>query len=143
MKDSRAGAIGVVAVTCCFALKYAGLSGIDSNRVILLIIVPAYARGGILFGFKFLDYGRPEGGTGYAFSKQRITISGFRGLLIPFFLSLLLGWKCVLINLGFLVVVAVILAFYQRRIGCINGDMLGALTEILEALLFLTGAIRI
>jgi adenosylcobinamide-GDP ribazoletransferase len=143
MKDSRTGAIGVVAVICCFALKYAGILGIDSNRMILIIIVPAYARGGILFGFKFLNYGRPEGGTGYIFSKQQIKISSFWALLIPFFISLLLGWKFVLINLCFIAAVASILVFYKKRIGCITGDMLGALTEILEGLLFLVGAINI
>jgi len=143
MKDSRAGAIGVVAVICCFSLKYAGLLGIDFNRMILLIIVPAYARGGTLFGFKFLNYGRPQGGTGHAFFHQKIKFSTFWGLLIPFFLSFLLGWKCILLNLCFLTAVAAILTFYKKRIGCITGDMLGAMTEILEALLFLTGSIHI
>lgn len=143
MKDSRAGAIGVVAVICCFALKYAGILGIDSNRMILLIIVPAYARGGTLFGFKFLHYGRPQGGTGHAFFHQKIKISTFRGLLIPFFLSFLLGWKFILINLCFLAAVAAILTYYKKKMGCITGDMLGAMTEIIEALLFLTGAINL
>jgi adenosylcobinamide-GDP ribazoletransferase len=31
----------------------------------------------------------------------------------------------------------VIIWYYKKRIGCITGDMLGAMTEILEAGLFL------
>jgi adenosylcobinamide-GDP ribazoletransferase len=32
----------------------------------------------------------------------------------------------------------VILWFYKRKLNCITGDMLGAMTEVTEAVLFLT-----
>lgn len=143
MKDSSAGAIGVVAVICVFAVKSAGIFSLDDHRMLLLLIVPAYARGATLFGFSFLQYGRPEGGTGHVFFNKKITISTFRGLLIPFFLSFFLGWGWIVFNICFFAAIAAILFFYQKRLGCITGDMLGAMTEAIEALLFLIGAIHL
>ncbi|MCK7507856.1 MAG: adenosylcobinamide-GDP ribazoletransferase [Desulfobacterales bacterium] len=49
MKDSRIGAMGVVAVVPVLAVKWAGISGLSATpRRLLLILVPAYARCGIL-----------------------------------------------------------------------------------------------
>ena len=64
MKDSRIGAMGLVAVVFGLSLKWSGIAGLDVNRSLFLIIVPAYARSGVLFGIRFLEYGRPAGGTG-------------------------------------------------------------------------------
>ncbi len=143
MKDSNAGAIGAVAVVCAFAGKSAGIYGLDAHRLLLLMIVPAYARGATLFGFKFLQYGRPEGGTGHIFFHNKMTASSFRGLLIPVVLSFFLGWRWIIFNICFLVLVFVILKFYQKKMGCITGDMLGAMTETIEVFLFLIGAMRL
>jgi adenosylcobinamide-GDP ribazoletransferase len=143
MKDSNAGAIGAVAVVCVFAAKTAGIFGLDAHRMILLMIVPAYARGATLFGVKFLQYGRPEGGTGHIFFHNQIMPSSFWGLLIPLFLSFFLGWEWIMFNICFLAAVIVILRFYEKRLGCITGDMLGAMTETIEVFLFLIGAMRL
>jgi len=137
MKDSRMGAMGLVAVICGLALKWGGIASLDIHRSLLLIIVPAYARAGMIFGIRFLDYGRPGGGTGLDFFKEKMGIVAFWGLLIPVALSLLTGWRAILLNSGFAVIVAAILFYYKKRVGCITGDMLGAMAEITEAGLFL------
>jgi adenosylcobinamide-GDP ribazoletransferase len=55
-------------------------------------------------------------------------------------LSVFLGWKGILLNIAFMVVVIVILVYYKRKLNCITGDMLGALTEITESGLFLVAS---
>lgn len=137
MKDSRIGTMGLVTIVCCLAIKWAGIAGLGSHRSLMLILVPAYARGSMLFGMRFLEYGRPAGGTGLDFFKVKLDLKAFGGLLVPVVLSLLLGWKALILNLGFAILVAAILLYYRRRIGCITGDMLGAMEETTEALLFL------
>ena len=137
MKDSRIGVMGLVAVICALVIKGAGIASLDVHRSLLLVIIPAYARGSILFGIRFLKYGRPEGGTGHDLFSDSLKISAFWGLLIPVALSFLLGWRGVLLNLTFIIITAVILLYYKKRIGCITGDMLGAITEVLESTLFL------
>lgn len=137
MKDSRIGAMALTAVICALSVKWAGLSDLNAHRTLFLIIIPAYSRGAMLFGFRFLEYGRPGGGTGHAFFEKKLELSAFWGLAIPFALSLFAGWRAIILNISFAAAIILILMFYKKRMGCITGDMLGAMTEITESVLFL------
>ena len=137
MKDSRIGAMGLVAIICGLTVKWAGIAGLDSYRSLWLIIIPAYSRGSMLFGLRFLPYGRPDGGTGRDFFNSPLPLRAFSGLLIPMVLSLFLGWRGIGITLLFILLTGAILYYYKKKLGCITGDMLGAMSEIIEAALFL------
>jgi adenosylcobinamide-GDP ribazoletransferase len=137
MKDSRLGTMGLVAIVFGLALKWAGISGLDANRALLLVIVPAYARAGMLFGMRFLEYGRPDGGTGVDFFKSKLKWTAFWGLTAPVVMSVFLGWTAFWLNLSFVTLTILLIWYYKRRVGCITGDMLGAMAEILESGLFL------
>jgi adenosylcobinamide-GDP ribazoletransferase len=113
--------------------------GLDANRSLLLLIIPAYSRASTLFAFRYLEYGRPGGGTGHALFEDRLNISAFWGLVIPAALSLFAGSRAIGLNLMFIASTTIILMFYKQRMGCITGDMLGAMTESVEAILFLIG----
>jgi len=129
MKDSRIGAMGIVAIICGLSVKWAGIIGLDAWRSLLLIIIPAYARGSILFGMRFLEYGRNDGGTGQPFFEKKLTTTDFSWLF--------------LLNLVFLIIITGIILIYKKKIGCITGDMLGAMVEITEAGLFLFASIQL
>jgi adenosylcobinamide-GDP ribazoletransferase len=137
MKDSRIGTMALSAIVCTLAVKWAGLAGIADGRFIFLLIIPAYARTTSLLGFYFLPYGRPDGGTGHAFFKEPVTPKAFRYFTLPFILSLFTGWRGILLNLVFGLTLILILGYYRKKMGCITGDMLGAMVEITEAALFL------
>ena len=141
MKDSRVGIMGLVVIVCVLALKWAGIAGLDTYRSLTLIVVPAYARAGMLFGMTWLPYGRPQGGTGSAFFDHKLRWRDFWGLGLPLSLSLFLGWGGIILMTGFAVGTAAILWFYKKRMRCITGDMLGAMTELLEGALFLIVAV--
>jgi adenosylcobinamide-GDP ribazoletransferase len=140
MKDSRIGTMGLAAILFGLALKWGGIAGLDSHRSIFLIVIPAYARAGILFGMRLLPYGRPNG-TGKPFFKTQLTPIHFWGLIFPVGLSLFIGLKALWLNLAFAIIIGSILLFYKKRMGCITGDMLGAMTELTEAGLFLMASI--
>jgi adenosylcobinamide-GDP ribazoletransferase len=137
MKDSRIGVMGLVAIVCGLAIKWAGIMHLDAHRTFLLVLIPAYARSTMIFGIRFLEYGRPEGGTGYDVFGKTLKLSAFQWMLIPVTLSIFLGWKGVWLNLIFAVLTITIIFYYKKRMGCITGDMLGAMTEITESILFL------
>jgi adenosylcobinamide-GDP ribazoletransferase len=141
MKDSRLGTMGLVAILCGLSIKWAGIAGLDTRRTILLIVVPAYARASMLFGMRYLPYGRPDGGTGADFFKAQLPLSAFWGLSVPVLLSFILGWKMIWLNLCFAALTAGLIRYYRRRVGCITGDMLGAMAEVTEAGLFLVASI--
>ena len=142
MKDSRVGVMGLVAIVCCLALKWAGISSLDSHRGLLLAIIPAYARGSILIGIRLLPYARPQGGTGRAFFDNKPGLVVFWGFVIPVLLSFVCGWRGIILNVVFVALVTMMLLYYKRKMNGITGDMLGALVEVNEALLFLAVSVR-
>ncbi len=137
MQDSRIGVMGLLAIVCGLSIKYGGIVSLHDNRSLLLVIIPAYARGSILFGIRFLKYGRAGNGIGQPFFDNRMKPFAFWGLLIPVTLSFFLGWKGIWLNSIFLIITATILLYYKKRVDCITGDMLGAMTETIESMLFL------
>ena len=147
MKDSRTGMMGLVAVFCILAVKTAGIysvktSGTHLQILALLLIIPSYSRSAMLFGIKVLDYGRKETGTGLDLFENSIGLKDFYFVLIPVVISLFLGYKGLVLNLVFLGTLLLVLGFYKTKLNCITGDMLGAMNEIMEAVLFLaTGAL--
>ena len=142
MKDSRVGAMGMAVVVFCVAVKWAGLAGLAEHRLIFLLIVPAYARSGVLFATRQLPYGRPDGGTGHDFFEIPLGNKDFRMIVIVVVVSLLLGWKALVFNAAFIVIISVMIRYYRHKIGCITGDMLGAMIEVTETLLFLIASAR-
>ena len=140
MKDSRIGTMGLVAILFGLALKWSGIAGLDFHRSILLIMIPAYARAGILFAMRFFPYGRSNG-TGKPFFDQKLTLKHFWGLVLPVGLSLTIGLNAIWLNLSFAIIITGILVFYKKRLGVITGDMLGAMIEITEAGLFLMASL--
>ena len=145
MKDSRIGVMGMAAVICALAIKFAGISAIPAQtsfqRFLILLLVPGLARSAMIFGIHWLPYGRPGGGTGFDLFESPITIRDYWGLLVCLMLCLFLGWRGVWVLLAFTGLVIGILYYYHRRMNCITGDMLGAMTEAIESILFLAVSI--
>jgi adenosylcobinamide-GDP ribazoletransferase len=143
MKDSRIGAMALVTVVAALSLKWSGLAGLSQDRFLLLMLIPAYARGAMLFGIRGLPYGRRAEGTGFDLFATPLTRRDFGGLVLVVALSGLLGWPAIWLNLVFILMVLLLLTYYRRKIGCITGDMLGAMTELMESGLFLCMAIEV
>jgi adenosylcobinamide-GDP ribazoletransferase len=137
MKDSRIGVMGLLAILCGLAVKWGGILNLEANRALLITLIPAYARSGMVFGIRFLPYGRPDGGTGQGCFEASLTPFAFCGLLIPVAFSCFLGWRGIWLNICFILITSTIIFYYNKRIKCITGDMLGTMSEITESMLFL------
>ncbi len=145
MKDSRIGVMGLAAVVCGLAIKFTAIASIPLlpafDRFFILLLVPGLARAAMIFGIKSLPYGRPGGGTGYDLFDAPLDIKNFWGLALCLLPALLLGWRGIWLILLFFALVYAIIFYYRRRMGCITGDMLGAMTEVSESLLFLAASV--
>lgn len=140
MKDSRVGAMGLLAVVCVVAVKWAGIAHLDQGRFFCLLIIPAYARGSMIFAMRFLSYARGKEGTGSSFFDQPVSLSHFIFMVIPIGLSLFLGVKGIFINIAFFLMTFSLIFYYKKKMGGVTGDMLGAMTEVLEAGLFIVAS---
>jgi adenosylcobinamide-GDP ribazoletransferase len=139
MKDSRVGMMGLVAVVCILAVKTAGIYSMKINGSFGLVfwVVPSLARSAMIFGIRFLKYGRKGSGTGLDLFERPVKISDFVFVGITVVICLGLGYKGLFLLGGFAAATFGMLLFYKRKLNCITGDMLGAMTESIEALLFL------
>lgn len=145
MKDSRVGMMGLVAVVCILAIKTAGIYSMKIHGVpgLTFIVIPSLARGAMIFGIRFLKYGRKNTGTGLDLFERPVGMVDFLFVGIAGVVCLFLGVKGLGLLGAFSGITAAILIFYKRKLDCITGDMLGAMTEMVEALLFLTAGAMI
>lgn len=144
MRDSRIGTWGVVALVSAMGLRTLALDKIpEHGRFLSLMLIPAYGRLAMLVGMRLLPYGRGEEGIAHEL------VQGARGLHWIWWAGILalsslgLGWPGVLLlNVAFGLVLLGGLSLYSSRMGCITGDMAGALGEVSETALLLALAIK-
>jgi adenosylcobinamide-GDP ribazoletransferase len=141
MKDSRVGAMGAIAMGACMLLKATALAALPAPRTAFLLVIPALARSTPLVAMRLLPYGRPEGGTGSAFFEKRLGLKDYWGLFLVLGLALLTGMRFGALLIAFAMTLILALNYYRRKMGCITGDMLGALIEVTETALLLAATI--
>lgn len=139
MKDSRIGAMGVVALVLLLLLKYLALVALPLKiKMSALLLAPALGRGVAVYLAACTPYARPEGGTGQGMVEHagRRELACCVATLLP--LALWLGGVR-----GLLVASLVLLAaelfrqFAKARLGGVTGDLLGAAIEGGEVLTLL------
>jgi adenosylcobinamide-GDP ribazoletransferase len=84
-----------------------------------------------------LPYGRNEEGIAHSLVQGKRRTHWIPGAVIVAVGSTFAGdWAAFLIlNTTFLLTLVLLLYYYHRRLGCITGDMIGALGEITETAL--------
>jgi adenosylcobinamide-GDP ribazoletransferase len=135
MKDSRTGAMGVIAVVCIVILKIAALASAPPNLYLgAVFLMPLAGRCALVISSAILPYARPQGGLASAFNRPRRHV-----LVATLLLLFIAAWPAmkgaglaaaaltVFITLGFSL-------YCYRKIGGFTGDTLGAACEIAEIL---------
>ena len=134
MRDSRTGAMGVVAIVCVFALKVAALSAVTgSQRFGTLLLMPFAGRCSMLIQLGMLDYARSGGGLCSLFVQnlRRSDVILAVGLLAA--VGWLVGDTFGLCAMGLSVAVVAVFALWSRsKIGGFTGDTLGTGCELAE-----------
>jgi len=134
MKDSRVGAIGVVGLVMVLLLKYLSLYHVPlEHKYAALMFMPAAGRWIQVALAGVCRYIRDEGGTGGVFVDN----VGEREMLIAtvtlaLAAVILFGLKGLLLTLLIGGVGLLLWRYFEKRLGGVTGDVLGAATEIVE-----------
>ena len=138
MKDSRIGAIGVVAIVLLLLVKFLTINNLSSQFSTLyshyiLFLLPVVGRWSMVPMAYWAEYARPAGGLGKAFIEH----TGIKEFLLATIFALsvsviLLSWKG-LVYAGIIFIAAYLLtAFFKRKLGGVTGDVFGFQSEISE-----------
>ena len=143
MRDSRIGAMGVIALVLLLALKGAALLTLPGAQLWrVLVLMPLTGRVGIQLMLAILPYARPEGGLATVFftDARRWALLPGIGLLavVAWFAAGDVGLASGLLALLLLLPFAL---FCYGKIGGATGDTLGAACELGETLLAVAYAV--
>ncbi len=134
MKDSRAGAMGVVVVVLVLLTKFAALISLPAATLLpAFFLMPLAGRCAILLSMASLPYARQEGGLGllfYSGDSKKAAILAIILLIIWCFLLLPAQWISILV--GVLVVNFLFNRWCRIKLGGATGDTLGAVCELSE-----------
>lgn len=144
MKDSRVGAMGVIAIVAVLLLKVTALAVIGEGDVWRAVfLMPVAGRCALVIGVATLPAARPEDGLGRLFCEKRSPLLAFWavGLLATagWFTWQWIGLAATAVTL--LVIVVFSLKCY-RRIGGATGDTLGATCELAETAIVVALAVK-
>ncbi len=136
MKDSRLGAFGGVSLFLALLLKFAFfLAWAEKGIGPGLILFPILSRWGMVFLAYLSPYARPEGGLGQAMTAG---VSGnvlLGATLSALALALLTtGAPGMILLVAAAAAVWLLSLYFQKKLGGVSGDVLGAANEILEIL---------
>jgi adenosylcobinamide-GDP ribazoletransferase len=139
MKDSRIGAMGVIAVALSIFFKYELLNSVPMQfRAVSLILMCSLSRWTQVMASHFSKYARENAGLGKAFvgniGKRYFYTATLFTILILFFV-----WfpKGLLIFLITYISSWLLMRFIHERIGGMTGDTIGAISEVSEVIILL------
>ncbi len=141
MKDSNVGAFGVVSLVLVLLLKASCLAGLSrAGAWHIMLIAPCFSRFSMTVLAVFSKYARPEDGLGTCFvgreSRWTLLLSGPTALGAGW--AMLGAWGIgAAVASGVFGLVSAF--FFQKMLGGVTGDVLGAQVEITESLVLLAG----
>jgi len=139
LKDSRMGTFGGLALILLVAVKISTLAGPDLPLSILLLC-PVIGRGAMVCAA--YEIRPPAQGMGNSFvrSLDRSTVN--RAALIAFVPALIAGLSGLAGVAAAYIGALIFRRFAESRLNMVNGDVMGAMCELSEALVLVTASFR-
>lgn len=138
MKDSRVGSFGVLALIMGVGLKVFSVSGLLAAHCwSAILLVPALSRYAMVLSMHKAVYARAEGGLGKAFveglGRHEVFWASVWAVLIA--MALVQLWAVLMLAVA-TASAMVLRSAAKRWLGGMTGDMLGAVNEVTEILLY-------
>lgn len=143
MRDSRVGAMAVLAIFVTLAVRIAALTTLSgATRLVVLVMAPFLARGQLLLVVRFNPLARDEGLSHQAMDKPAI------GDFLPYIIALLLTIGLAQLSGLLMALAAAAVAVWlsrvaRRHIGGMTGDVYGATVELAQMAFALAAAVHL
>jgi adenosylcobinamide-GDP ribazoletransferase len=140
MRDSRTGAMGVIAIVVVLLGKYAALTAASSSLLpVTLVLMPLAGRCALVFSMAILPYARSEGGLGALFYSRNTRLAAMISaiimltVLVTFVgISLLIWQSACAVGIALIGTVLLFSRWCRRSLAGATGDTLGAVCELTE-----------
>lgn len=140
MRDSRTGAMGVIAIVVVLLGKYAALTATSPILLpVTLVLMPLAGRCSLVFSMAILPYARSEGGLGALFYSRNtrlaaMTSAGIMAAVLgALVMTPLLNWQAAsAVGIALIGTVLLFSHWCQRSLAGATGDTLGAVCELTE-----------
>lgn len=133
MRDSRVGAMGVMACVVVLGIKVSALGSLTGHQIYpVIILTPVAARTAMVMAMKY-PYARQGEGIGSPYAgkvgQDHIIISVILALALS---AVIMGVQGVVLAMGTWLVSAAVAWWLAKRLGGMTGDTYGFLNEIAE-----------
>ena len=138
MRDSRAGAFGIIGVVLLILVKYVALSSIPPGlSLVALVVMPSLSRWAMVYAIYAYPYARPAG-LGKVFkeeaSRRRLAAATITALAVAVFWFY---WTGLVVMGGVWVIVLIVAIYLKKRFAGLTGDTYGAINEVAEVAVLL------
>ena len=134
MKDSRVGAMGVVAAVMVYSGKLAALNALPVSAVGVIALPPVLSRFTMVLAMRLSPAARGKEGLAGLFAQRIPRSALWTAAMVSIIFSLMWRpvWVGVVMWMASVLVAIVATTFFSRRFGGMTGDTYGALNEIVE-----------
>ncbi len=140
MRDSRAGAFGIVGVVLLLLVKYASLNSVPPTFITAtLLFMPVVSRWAMVYALYIYPYARPSG-LGTAFKQSTRWPQFTAATLITLVVAAAIYPLCQLTGFfllfGIWIVTTLFSIYLKRKFFGLTGDTYGAINEVAEVMVF-------
>ena len=141
MRDSRAGAFGIIGIVLLLLVNYVSLNSILETFIMAtLLFMPVVSRRAIVYAIFVYPYARPSG-LGTAFKQTtkwpQFIAATLITLVVAAALYPLCQLTCLLVIFGVCLVTAVFSLYLKRKFSGLTGDTYGAINEVAEVMVLI------